>query len=235
MVLQELKNYSRWLKLEASLPRLEEALAEAKALRIDAAGQVRVAQWELDRLERPGFFQRLKGDLEEKKTQAYREFRAAQVKHQNAQAEVEQRSQELEKAREERSALSGSWDAFLREKGNADLTDEEKQFLAGIGIGLANDCLDALEQARPWMQMDVRYTYVREDNRKLEFLGIARERSGRILAILEQLPEESVDIPQYLRSPDGFILGVTMEYKQLDRLNLAIDQIRGVRRQLKEL
>lgn len=235
MVLQELKNYSRWLKLEASLPRLEEALAEAKALRIDAGGQVRVAQWELDRLERPGFFQRLKGDIEDKKAEAYREFRAAQVKYQNAQAEVELRTKELEDSRAELAALSGSWDAFLREKGNADLTDEEKQLLAGIGIGLANDCLDALEQARPWMQMDVRYTYVREDNRKLEFLGIARERAGRILAILEQLPEGSVEIAQYLRSPDGFILGVTMEYKQLDRLNLAIDQIRSVRKQLKEL
>lgn len=235
MVLQELKNYSRWLTLEASLPRLEEALAEAKALRIDAGSQVRVAQWELDRLERPGFFQRLKGDIEDKKAEAYREFRAAQVKYQNAQAEVELRTRELEDSRAELAALSGSWDAFLREKGNADLADEERQLLAGIGIGLANDCLDALEQARPWMQMDVRYTYVREDNRKLEFLGIARERAGRILAILEQLPEGSVEISQYLRSPDGFILGVTMEYKQLDRLNLAIDQIRGVRRQLKEL
>ena len=191
-ILQELRNYSRWLNLEASLPRLEEALAEAKALRIDAGGQVRVAQWELDRLERPGFFQRLKGDLEEKKTEAYREYRAAQVKYQNAQEEVSLRKQELEEARAEFTALSDSWDAYLREKGNSDFTEEETELLSGICIGLVNDCLNALEQARPWMQMDVRYTYVREDNRKLEFLGIARERAARILAILEQLPEGSV-------------------------------------------
>ena len=43
-VLQELKNYSRWLQLEAELPGLEDALAEAKALRIEAGGSVRVAQ-----------------------------------------------------------------------------------------------------------------------------------------------------------------------------------------------
>ncbi|MBP3685035.1 MAG: hypothetical protein J6J12_08765 [Oscillospiraceae bacterium] len=235
-VVQELKNYSRWLKLEAALPRLEEALGEAKALRIDAGGQVRVAQWELDRLERPGFFQRLKGDLEDKKEEAYREYRAAQVKYQNAQEEVELRTKELQEAREEYAALSGSWDAYLREKARLGTEAEgERELLTGICLGLTNDCLDALEQARPWMQMDVRYTYVREDNRKLEFLGIARERAGRILGILEQLPEGSVEIPRYLRNPDGFILGVTMEYKQLDRLNLAQDQLRELRKKLREL
>lgn len=235
-VLQELKNYSRWLKLEAELPRLEDALAEAKALRIEAGGSIRVAQWELDRLKNPGFFQRLKGGLEERKEEVWREYRAAQAKLQSAQEEVDLRAQELQQAREEFAACSGSWAAYLREKSRFDgLVDGEIRLLSAIGIGLAGDCLEALEGARPWMRADVMRRGVSYDNRKLEFLGIARERAGRILALLEQLPEGTVEIPGYLRNPDGYILGYAMEFKQLDQVNLAIEKIWQLRQKLKTL
>lgn len=234
-VLQELKNYSRWLRLETTFPRLEEALEEAKDLRIEAGGRVRLAQWELERLEKPGFFQRLKGDLEERREEVYREYRSAQAQLQKALEEVELRKKELEQARMEYTALSGSWDAYLREKARfGQISEEETRILTGICIGLANDCLDALEQARPWMQEDVRYARVREANRKLEFLGIAAEKATRMRTILERLPEGMVEMPQYLRSPDGFVTGVTMEYWQLDRLNLAIEQVRKLRSRLRE-
>ena len=235
-VLQEPKNYSRWLQLEAELPRLEDALAEAKALRIEAGGSVRVAQWELDRLENPGFFQRLKGGLEERKEEVWREYRAAQAKLQSAQEEVDLRAQELQQAREEFAPRSGSWEAYLREKSRFDgLVDGEIRLLSAIGIGLAGDCLEALEGARPWMRADVMRRGVSYDNRKLEFLGIARERAGRILALLEQLPEGTVEIPGYLRNPDGYILGYAMEFKQLDQVNLAIEKIWQLWQKLKTL
>ena len=88
-VLQKLKNYSRWLQLEANLPGLEDALAEAKALRIEAGGSVRVAQWELERLENPGFFQRLKGDQEERKEEFRKQYRSTQILYHKAQEEVD--------------------------------------------------------------------------------------------------------------------------------------------------
>ena len=233
-VVQELKNYSRWLQLEGKLPRLEEALAEAKELRIEAAGRVQVARWELERLEKPGFIQRLKGNLEERREEVYREHRSAQEKLQSAREEVELRTRELQEAREEFIALAGSWDAYLREKVSyGEAVEEESVFLAGICVGLANDCLDALEQARPWMQVDVMRRGVGYDNRKMEFLALAAEKAVRMKAILEQMPEESVQIPPYIRNPESFVTSVTMEYWQLDRLNLAIDQVREVRSNLK--
>lgn len=235
-VLQELKNYSRWLTLEAELPGLEDALAEAKALRIDAGGSLRVAQWELDRLDNPGFFQRLKGDLEERREEVYREYRTAKVQFQRAKEEVDARTRELEKAREEFSALTDSWNSYLREKTRFDGPVEgETKLLTGICIGLSKDCQEALEEARPWMRADVLRKGVGYDNRKLEFLGIAREKAGRMMAILKQLPEDLAEIPGYLRNPDGFILGVSMEYKQLDRVNLAIEQVQNLRIRLREL
>lgn len=235
-VLQELKNYSRWLKLEAEMPGLEDALAEAKALRIEAGGSVRVAQWELDRLEKPGFFQRLKGGLEERKEEVWREYRAAQAKLQSAQEEVDLRAQELQRAREEFSTLSGSWEAYLREKTRFDgLVDGEIRLLAAIAIGLTKDCQEALEEARTWMRADVMRRGVAYDNRKLEFLGIAREKAGRLVNLLEQLPEGMIEIPGYLRNPDGFILGFAMEFKQLDQINLAIEQVWDLRQKLKNL
>lgn len=235
-VLQELKNYSRWLKLEAELPRLEDALAEAKSLRIDARGRVRLAQWEMERLEKPGFFQRLKGGLEERREEIFREQRAAQANLQQVQEEVEQRKKELQEASADFAALSGSWEAYLREKSRfVGLVDGEIRLLSAISIGLANDCLEALEEALPWMRADVMRRGVSYDNRKLEFLGIARERAGRILALLEQLPEGTVEIPGYLRNPDGYILGYAMEFKQLDQVNLAIERLRDLRSRLREL
>ena len=235
-VLKALKNYSRSLQLEADLPRLEEALNEAKALRIDARGRVRLAQWEMERLEKPGFLQRLKGGLEERREEVYREQRAAQAQLQIVQEEVDLREKELQKARDEFSALSGSWESYLCEKARFNgVAEGETELLAGIGIGLANDCLEALEEARPWMRADVMRRGVSYANRKLEFLGIAREKAGRILALLEQLPEGMVEIPAYLRNPDGFILGYTMEFKQLDQVNLAIEKVRNLRSRLREL
>lgn len=233
-LLTELKKYSRWLQLEGTFPRLEAALEEAEDLRIEAGGRVRLFQWEMEKLEKPGFFQRLKGNQEERKEEVYRELRAAQHQYQQAREEVDLRRQELEDARQEYAALSGSWEAYVKEKSRSgQMSEGEKELLTGICLGLANDCVDALEQARPWMQADVRYTHVREDNRKLEFLGLAEEKANRMRAILELLPEAK--IPSYLRQPEGFVTCVTMEYWQLDRLNLAIDQVRELRSRLKTI
>ena len=235
-VLQELKNYSRWLRVEGTLPRLEDALEEAKELHIDAAGRVRLAQWEMERLEKPGFFQRLKGDLEERREELYREHRAAQGQYRQVLEEVELRARELQEAREEYAALSGSWEAYLREKAQYGTEVEgERQLLTAICIGLSIDCQEALEQARPWMRVDVMRRGVGYDNRKLEFLGIAREKAGRLVNLLEQLPEGMVEISGYLRNPDGFILGFAMEFKQLDQVNSAIEQMWDLRQELKKL
>lgn len=235
-VLQELKNYSRWLQLENTFPRLEEALEEAKELRINAGGRLRLAQWEQERLENPGFFQKLKGGLEERREEIYREQRAAQAQVQEARREVQLREQELQSARQEFAALSGSWEAYLREKARlGQAVEGETELLTCICIGLTKDCQEALEQARPWMRADTLRRGVSYENRKLEFLAIAGEKAAAIRAILEQLPEDSAEIPGYLRNPEGFILGYTMEFKQLDQVNLAIEQIWQLRQKLKTL
>lgn len=238
-VLIELKNYDRFLRLEEQLPDLREQLAEGKHLLIEARGEVRAAQWELDRAQKGGFFRSLLGNPEEKKEQAYRKLRSAEAEKWKAQQELEVREKALSDAEQEHAALSGSWEAYLREKTRLEdpgaLPDAQIPILAGICIGQADKCLEALEQARPWMQEDIRRKGVSRDNRKLEFLAVARECTGRMTALLQQMPAGLIEIPQYLRSPDGFILGVAMEYKQLDRLNLAMEQVRRLRTQLKQM
>lgn len=235
-VRKQLQNYGRFLALEEQLPLLREQLVEGKHLLIEAGGNVRVAQWELEKAEKGGFFQRLLGNQEDKKEQAYRKLRTAQTEKQQAQQELDLRTKALSDAEQEYAALSGSWEAYLRERERfAAMSEGEMPILADICIRQAGKCLEALEQARPWMREDVRRKGVSYSNRKLEFLAIARECAGRMVGLLELLPDGLVEIPQYLRSPDGFILGVTMEYKQLDRLNLAMEQVRKLRRRLREL
>jgi hypothetical protein len=49
------------------------------------------------------------------------------------------------------------------------------------------------------------------------------------------MPDGVAPIGSYLQAPRDYIYGVTSEYKQLDRLERAQEQIRNIRTQLKLL
>ena len=242
-VLKCLNAYVRQRELEKIIPELDRNLREGKSRLREAQLTLAQAQWELRKAEKGGFFQKLLGNQEEKIEKAHREYREAQTAEQKEKQSVQEAANALEKATQENAELTGSWETFLAEKQRylAQGGDREAfaemttSVLAEQAVAEIGECLADLEEALPWMRADVRTTRISPDNRKLEFLGYAREHASITLTLLQQLPEGSVDIPGYLRNPDGFIMGVAMAYKQLDRMELAQTQLRELRNQLRQL
>ena len=135
-----------------------------------------------------------------------------------------------------KSGMSISFHHHLR---NGDYTlnmvMEEIAAFAPAAIAAAERVLSFLEEARHWMQEDVRYKGVRPNNRKMECLAEAAANAKRLVEILNMLPEGCASAGGYLRSPEGYVDAVTTEYAKLDRLNNAVNQVRETRNQLRML
>ena len=239
-LIEKLGDYARYLALEDSIPYWQQQRSDLKV----RLGELRLSrdrkQWDLDHLENPGFFQRLLGKAEEKKEKLTRQISQVKAALNAAQWELETLDKKLEDAKREKEALSGSREAYALAKQAAVLTTmEESQLMmqeiaafVPAAITAADRVLEALEDARPWMQKDVRYTGVSSANRKLECLARAAENARRLVQILDILPESCASVGSYLQAPEGYVGAVTMEYAKLDRLNSAIEQVRQTRNQL---
>ena len=239
-LIRKLGDYARYLALEDSIPYWQQQRSDLKV----RLGELRLSrdrkQWELDHLENPGFFQRLLGKAEEKKEKLTRQVSQVKAALNAARWELEELDKKLEEAMREKETLCGSREAYALAKQEAVLTTmEESQLMmqeiaafAPAAITAADRVLEALEDARPWMQQDVRYTGVSAANRKLECLTLAAENARRLVSILETMPQGCADVGGYLQSPEGYVDAVTMEYVKLDRLNSAIGQVRQTRNQL---
>ncbi|MBQ7002143.1 MAG: hypothetical protein IJN67_14095 [Oscillospiraceae bacterium] len=237
---QYLQNYGRFLSLEDSLPQWEQERAELKVRIGELSLNREQKKWELEHLENPGFFRRLLGKSEEKKEKLTKQLREVTAALNAAKWELEALEKRIDEGKQELEALSGSRERYLQAKQDAQLsTMQESQLVmeeiaafTPAAIAAADRVLAALEEARPWMQKDVRYTGVSSVNRKMECLALAAENAHRLVALLGILPEGCANIGNYLKAPDGYVDAVTMEYAKLDRLNNAINQVRETRNQL---
>lgn len=242
-ILNCLHNYGRYLELEDAIPHWQQQRAEQKTrldeLRLNRAQK----KWDLDHLENPGFFQRLLGKSEEKKEKLAKQLREVTAALNAAQWELEALDKQIESGKQELEALAGSREAYARARQEAALTTiQESQLmlqeiaaLTPVALAAADRVIEALEEARPWMQNDIRYTAVSSGNRKMEYLALAAENAGRLVEILAAMPEGCANVGSYLRSPEGYVDAATMEYAKLDRLNSAMDQVRETRNQLRML
>lgn len=238
-----LKEYGRFLELEDSIPLWEQEYDQLKVrigdLRLNQAQK----KWDLEHLENPGFFQRLLGKTEEKKEKLTKQLREVTAALTAAQWEREEAEKRLEAGKQELEALTGTLEAYARAKREANLTMmqesqlmmEELAAFTPAAIAAADRVIEALEEARPWLRADVRYTGVSSANRKMESLALAAENAGRLVEILRMMPEGCANVGSYLRSPEHYVDAVTSEYGKLDRLNNAVDQVRETRNQLRML
>lgn len=72
-------------------------------------------------------------------------------------------------------------------------------------------------------------------HRKLEFLSEAAKDAKKLKELLENLPAPIQLKGSYLSWPDHYVTEPTTPYAQLDRLNMAVDTVRDLRKQLREL
>lgn len=242
-LIKTLHDYGRFLSLQDLIPQWEQQFAEQK-VRI---GELRLnrdqKQWELDNMENPGFFRRLLGKTEEKKDRLGQQLREVTAALNAAQWEQQDLQQKIESAKTELETLSYSRKTYIEEKNRTILTTMQESQLAmeeiasftPAALAAADRIIASLEEARHWMQEDVRYKGVRPNNRKMECLTEAARNSARLVEIIAMLPEGCASVGSYLRAPEGYVDAVTMEYAKLDRLNNAVNQVRETRNQLRML
>lgn len=238
-----LQNYGRFLELEDNIPYWEaqrpELRERIRELKLNRDGK----QIELGKLENPNFFHRLFGRLEDKKDKLAHQYREATVACTAAEWELKALEDKIGNGKQELEELRGSREAYEQAKRECQLTTiqesqlvmEELAAFTPAAIAAADRVLEALEDARFWMQEDALCKGVSPNNRKMEFLSKAEENARRLCEILSIMPEGVASVGSYLRNPDGYIDAVTSEYRKLDRLNNAVNQVQETRNQLSML
>lgn len=235
----------RLLEIEAIQTDLENAcrdLAEDVDYEKD---ELRYAKVQLLSLDSPNFFQRLMpAKLEKQRELAQAEVRTHTAELEKAKRELENRRITLEQLTEEYQMLLPRRQEY--EAGKGTFPPELEQHLAcSAGIRLADRILFYLEDAAKYMRGDSKRgdvahcdtTLARHvrGSRKLEFLSKAADDAKKLKELLDRLPTPLTLKGSYLSWPDHYITEPTSVYAQMDRQNMAVDTVRDVRKQLKEL
>ncbi len=242
-LLTKLRAYSRQLELEDNIPYWESQIPELQSRLRELEQNRRQKQIDLDWMEEPNLFQRLFGRFEDKKEKLTKQLQEIRAAHTAVCWELESLEKKITEGKRELEALAGSRGAYEAAKAEmlfspaqeSCLMMEELSAFAPVALETAWRALEALEAARPWMQKDALTTRVGEDNRKMECLYNAQAYTRRLRQILSVLPEGTANVGSSFEDLYAYICGVTSEFKQLDRLNSAIEQVRTVRNQLKLL
>jgi len=242
-LLKRLKDYSRFLELEDSIPYWESQIPELKARIGEMKWNLQQKELELLQWQNPNFFQRVFGRAQEKQEKLSQQIREIKSARMAAQWELEGLEKKITEGKLELEVLADSGAAYQAAKEQTVLTTaresrlmmEEISAFAPLALETTGRALEALEDARPWMQKDALTTRVGEGNRKMECLQRAQDCAHRLLEILAVLPEGVASPGSSFENLYGYICGVTSEFKQLDRLNSAVEQLRTVRNQLRLL
>lgn len=230
----------RLLEIEALQIDLENAcrdLAEDVDYEKD---ELRYAKVQLLSLDSPNFFQKLMpAKLEKKRELAQAEVRTHTAALEKAKRELENKRLTLEQLKEEYQALLPRRQEYEAGKGTFP-PELEQHLVCSAGIRISEKILFFLGEARKHMsgeaiRGETRNGYQLKGNRKLEFLSGAAENAKKLKELLDDLPSPVRLKGSYLSWPDHYVTEPTTPYAQVDRLNMAVDTVRDVRKQLKEL
>ena len=226
---QAAKNYGRYLYLEGQVPDLEEQIGNVTEQVNVWKYDMNWRQTEVMRLENPGFLERLFGRAEQKLEKASAELRESRATYEIAKRKLEELEFSLQQMKEEREALAGS-----RGEYEAEGSPREVAAFLPAALEAAQRCIEALNNMLPHARRDAQTTYVRPGNRKMEFMGKAAENAQVLNRILALMPEGIVEPGRYFRCPEYYITEVTSEYQQLDRVEMAMNQVKAVRNKVRE-
>lgn len=238
-LLTKLHEYSHFLELEDNIPYWESRIPELEVRIEELKWNLQQKELELLQLKNPNFFQRIFGKAEEKKEILSKQIREITSAQTAAQWDLDALKKKIAAGKQELEALEGSLEAYETAKADTVLTIAQESRLmmesisafAPLALETAWRALMTLEEARPW----IRSTGVLEGGRKMELLYHAQDYTRRLLKILAVLPEGAASPGSSFENLYGYICGATSEYKQLDLLEKAQEQLRTLRNQLKLL
>lgn len=203
-------------------------------------GELHYAKTQLLSLESPDFFLRLmRTRLKKKKEIAQAEVRSHTTALENAKRELQNKRIIIAQLQEEYQSLLPRRTEY--EAGKDSFPPElEQHLVCSAGIRLSEKVLFFLGEARKHMTGEaIRGQTTRgsqlRGNRKLEFLSNATRDAKKLRELLDNLPSPVQLKSSYLDWPDHYVTEPTTPYAQLDRLNLAVDTLRDLRKQLQEL
>ena len=239
-LLKKMKDYSRYLELEDSIPYWEGQIPELEERLEEMKWNLQQKELELLQLKEPGFFQRIFGRAEEKKEVLSRQIREITSAQLAATWELEGLQKKLTEGNAELQTLEGSEDAYQTAKASAVLTTAQESRLmmeqitafAPLALETAWRALMTLEEARPWIRSN---RILVEGSRKMELLYRAQNQTRRLLKMLAALPEGAANPGTKLENLYDYICGATSEYKQQDLLENVQIELRTMRNQLKLL
>ncbi len=231
-LLKKLKQYSRYLELEDSIPYWESQVPELKAKIRELKTNRDNKEIDLQRMEKSGIFQRLFSGSTGKQERLKQQLSQSNAAWTAAKWELEQLEKKIAAGKQEHDALADSREVYIAAKQEAvrnaaqesRLIMEEIAAFTPLALTLAERTLQYLEEALLLgATMEV----------KTEFLNHAAENAKQLREILTIMPEGCADIGGYLLNPQGFIYATAAKYGHQNRMHLAAGQIRTVVNQLK--
>lgn len=231
-LLAKLRGFSRQLELEDSIPYWERQQPELKARISEMERNRRQKEQELQDLQNPGFLQKIFGRTEDKKEILRKQIQEISAAQTAAQWEQESLVKRITAGKRELADLADSRTDYEEAKAGTVLTPaqesrlvmEEISAFAPAALETAERILEALENARFWIQKGQRHGV-------MEYLQDVVPAAIRLRGILSVLPEGVATVGSCLLSPDGYFSGDL----QLERLCQAQEQIQIIRNQLRLL
>ena len=239
-LLKKMKDYSRFLELEDSIPYWEAQVPELENRIAEMKWNLNQKELELLQLKAPNFFQKMFGRAEEKKETLSGQIREIRAARTAAEWEAEGYQKKIRAGKQELEALTGSEEAYKTAKAELVLNTAQESWLlmeeitafAPLALETAWRALTVLEEARPWIRSN---RLMVDGSRKMELLYRAQDHSRHLLKILAALPDGAAVPGSSFAELYAYICGATSEYKQMDRLENVQIQLRTVRNQLKLL
>lgn len=234
-LLKKLRDYSRQLELEDSIPYWEAQLPELEARVRELKANRDNKELQLQRLENPGLLRRLLGGGAAKEEQLKQQLSQANAAWTAAKWDLQEQQRKLEIEKKEYEALRGSREAYTAARKAAFLTPaQESQLMMGELSAFAPLALTLAERTLlPLQNAQLLGTGTTEMRTNL--LNEAVESAMQLRQILEVLPEGCGDIGGFLENPNGFLYATAATFGQQNRLNLAAAQILRVVNQLKAI
>ena len=242
-----MKQVARLVELESLIPLVTEQQAVLKA---DLADLKYSRDWydlEAKRLENPNFFQKLLPGFADKQEKAQLEAREAAAAYEQGKRELETAEYTLASHRQELEALTGCREEYhrVRQLFRATATEEELARLQEAEIDVfrpvAVACLKLirkdLNRSHHWMPKHdgTRARHGNHETRQMEFWELADAHARQLQSLLPYFPENSIQLGASLTCPSQYIRSASMNYAQLDRLNIAVEQSHLVQKQIEQL
>ena len=225
----------RLLEIETLLADHETACRELESDVDYEKDELRYAKVQLLSLDSPNFFQKLMpAKLENQRELARAKVRSHTAALEEAKWALEAKRYSLAQLKEEYQKLLPRRKEYEAGKGSFP-AELEQHLVCFEAIQVAERVLFFLGEAKKWFRGNSSSAIHLEGSRQLEFLSKAAQDAHLLRSLLEKLPSPIELRYSYLSWPEHYVTEPTSHYDQMDRLNMALDLIRDIRRQLREL